>query len=135
MENEKSEVVDTLVSRHVDCYKGEANDLTETEQKDMEVHLEKVNAILRGGGHQCIGNRVMQLWQRARRLSCGHELGDENGPGFGDFHVPFSWPFSSHLACASSHFRDAIRAAIVHPRYAPNWKRAAAKLLAQIDRQ
>jgi hypothetical protein len=115
-------------------YNGEANDFTEAEKMDMEVYLAQVNAVLRGPGHHCIGNRVMQMWQAVRRPPFGQELGDENGPAYGDFHVPFSWPFAYNLACRSNRFRDAIRAAIAHPRYASNWKVAAVYLLAQMDK-
>jgi hypothetical protein len=88
VEKEKSGEVDTQVRRHADGYKGESDDLTETEEQDMEVFLAKVNAILRGAGHHCVGNRVMQMWQAVRRPPYGQELDDEHGPGFGDFHVP-----------------------------------------------
>lgn len=76
--------------------------------------------------------RALTPRQREAELPPGL-LSDPHGNGFGR---SLEWPFDSARYLGESHYRERLRAIILHDRrYAINWHAAAAKRRRELDQQ
>lgn len=75
---------------------------------------------------------MFRAWQKVRP---GEKLSDPFGPGFGDYHEPFQWPFDFGLALYNQPFRQRVRRATEDSDYSPLWRQAALNRLGLVERR